>query len=280
MRHMDNGELVRYVDGELAQAEARRWEAHMASCPRCSREIDAVRSESGRLSDWLSLADFEADLDRAAPPFAAPALTLADTGAPAPAARTTDTVRPVAVDPADAAPPAAAPPTSGVAHTARKGDGGSAVRTAWLKAAIIVLLVAAPLAAFPGVRGWVVERMSPDGGAVSETFPAAVLASPVIRFEPAAGSFTVRLPGPTEGGILTLERTESDAAVEAVLRIEGTAEPVVAERVLRILDAEPGTRFSLSLPPAVTDIRVLMGDVEIPVDGDEIDAGLTLPLDG
>jgi anti-sigma factor RsiW len=280
MRHMDNGELVRYVDGELAPAEARRWETHMASCQRCSREIDAVRSESGRLSDWLSLADFEADLDRAAPPFTAPALTLADAEASTATARTEGPVRPTTAGPADSAQPAAASTAPTRGHTGQKTDGGSAVRTAWLKAAIIVLLLAAPLAAFPGVRGWVVQQMSRDGGAVSETFPAAVLASPVIRFEPAAGSFAVRLPGPTDGGILTLERTEPDTGVEAVLRIEGAAEPVVAERVLRILDAQPGTRLSLALPPAVTDVRIFLGDREIPVGSDEIDAGLTVLLDG
>lgn len=268
MRHMDNGELIRYVDGELAPAETRRWEAHVASCPRCSQEIDTVQSESGRLSDWLSLADFEADLGPAAPPDTDPVLTLVDAGTPTATA-----------GPATAARPAAST-TPSVRRTGQMADGSSAVRTAWLKAAVIVLLVAAPLAAFPGVRGWVVERMSRDGGAVSEATPAAAPASPVIRFEPAAGSFTVRLPAATEGGILTLERTESDTGAEAVLRIDGAAEPVVAERVLRILDAEPGTRLSLALPPAVTDVRVLLVDREILVGGDEIDAGRTVPLDG
>lgn len=269
MRHMDDGELVRFVDGELAPGEARRWEAHVASCPRCSRDIDAVRSESGRLSDWLSFADFEADLEPAAPPYTAAALSLTDPERSATKGDRTDTVAPVK-------------PTAAAAleHTGPTADVGSAVRTAWLKAAVIVLLVAAPLAAFPGVRGWVVERVGQDGGVVSETAPAAALASPVIRFEPAAGSFAVRIPGPTRGGILTLERTQSGTGVEAVLRIDGAAEPVVAERVLRILDAGPGTRLSLALPPAVTDVRILLGDREIPVGGDEIDAGLSVPLDG
>lgn len=269
MRHMDDGELVRYVDGELAPAEARRWQAHVARCPRCSQEIDTVQYESGRFSDWLSLADFEADLDPAASPDTDPVLTLADARSPT-----------ATTGPADA-PPAEASAAPSAGHTGLTTDGRSVVRTAWLRAAVIVLLVAAPLAAFPGVRGWVAEQIGRPGGAIGEaTSTAAAPASPVIRFEPAAGSFTVRLPTPMEGGSLTLERTGSDTGAEAVLRIEGTAEPVVAERVLRILDAEPGTRLSLALPPAVTDVRLLLGDQEIPVSGDEIDAGLTVPLDG
>lgn len=263
MRHMDDGELVRFVDGELAPADARRWEAHVARCAQCSREIDAIRSESGRLSDWLSLADFEADLETAAAAVTAPALAAAAPGTPT---LTADPVTPTAV-------------AARSAGHARRRDGSSGVYTAWLKAAVVVLLLAAPLAAFPGVRGWVVERMSREGGAVSET-TSSVPASPVIRFEPAAGSFTVRFQGPTANGVLALERTAFGGGDEAVLRIEGSAEPVVAEHVLRILDAEPGTRLSLALPPAVTDVRVLMDDREVLVGGTEIDAGRIVPLDG
>lgn len=261
MRHLDEGELLRYVDGELGPADTQRWEAHVAACERCDRAVETVMAESRRLSDWLTRADFEADLGPAS--LRSP-LAAATAGGPAtvPGARRGQASTPVAVPPP-------------------RRHGARPASTAWLKAAIIVLLVAAPLAAFPGVRGWVVQQVGlADTGEAPAIEATSAAASPVVRFEPAPGTFTVRLQAGIDDGALTLARTAETGAVEAVLRMDGTAEPVVAERVLRIVDAQPGTRLTLTLPAAVTDVRIFVGTREIRVTGEELETGRTVALGG
>lgn len=262
MTHLDDGELLRYVDGELGPAEAGRWEAHVAACERCNRAVQAVLAESRLVSDWLTLADFEADLE---PAGRAPVLAAAGTN-----------VRTATLS--DNHGPARTP---WGARPSGRGRRTPAVSSAWLKAAAIVLLVAGPLAALPGVRGWVFRQVGMTGGTTTTTTTAVDgPVSPVIRFEPAAGSFTIRFEADIAEGALALERAGATGAVEAVLRMDGAAEPVVAERVLRILDAEPGTRLTLVLPAAVTDVRVFLDTREVRVSGEEIDAGRTVRLDG
>ena len=55
--HLDDGALVRRLDGELESAEARAVEAHLAACDRCRGELDAIAALSTRLSDALPLVD-------------------------------------------------------------------------------------------------------------------------------------------------------------------------------------------------------------------------------
>jgi len=42
------------VDGELAADEARSFEGHLATCPRCRKLVDALRAENRALSDSLN----------------------------------------------------------------------------------------------------------------------------------------------------------------------------------------------------------------------------------
>lgn len=55
--HLDDGALVRRLDGELESAEAGSVEAHLAACDRCRGELDAIGALSTRLSDTLPLVD-------------------------------------------------------------------------------------------------------------------------------------------------------------------------------------------------------------------------------
>lgn len=247
MRHLDEAELVRYVDGEHPPDEALRWRRHVDTCAACRREVADIRAESALFSGWLDRADFEADLSPA-PPLAT---------APAAGSR-------------------GAPGTGVAAQTSRNGRPVRAARrlaaSPWLKAAVIVLLVAAPLAAFPGVRAWV-SRVAGGGEAAVEA-PVEAVSGPVIRFQPTAGSFTVRIDGPPLG-TLTLERAEG---TEAVLRIAGDAEPVVSAGLLRIRAGQTGAEYRLTLPAIVADVRVELGERAIRVTGPEVDAGRTIPL--
>lgn len=252
-RHLDEGELMRYVDGEGSPTERTVWERHLAGCDRCAADIDAVGSESRLLSGWLDRADFEADLpsDLTAP-GAAPAVASDD----------------AAVISLDGRRPAGR-------RDARHRSGWSP----WLRAAAALVLLAGPLAAIPAVRTWVIERVSP-----AETSPSAALAdpeatqpSPVIRFLPDPGTFTVRVEAPA-GGQLAIGRSTGE---EAQLRLSGDGpDPVVAASSVRLQSTAADGRYALLLPVSVTTVEVVIGGVRRAiVDGADIEAGRVVRLD-
>lgn len=147
----------------------------------------------------------------------------------------------------------------------------------WLKAAAIVLLLAAPLAAFPTVRDWVATRV----GLRSETVtPAAARAgevAAVIRFVPAPGILTVRIEGPSAPGTLTIGRA---AGPEAELRgagDDGAAAPIVSEDVVRI-PSRATARYRLDVPPATTAVVIVLEGSTVRVPGAAIDRGRVVDL--
>jgi len=68
MSHVDDGTLHTYLDGELAPAEARGVEAHLAQCPACRERLEQERALITRAGELLALA---APPDRDLPPFRA-----------------------------------------------------------------------------------------------------------------------------------------------------------------------------------------------------------------
>src|SRR5438874_2925424 len=68
MSHVDDGILHGYLDGELAPAEAREVDAHLAQCPECRRRVDEERALIARAAELLAVAT---PPDRALPPFRA-----------------------------------------------------------------------------------------------------------------------------------------------------------------------------------------------------------------
>lgn len=184
---------------------------------------------------------------------------------------------------ADAPHEPAAPPEwlTGARRPRRLRAAGAA--SPWLRAAIIVLLLAAPLAALQPVRQWVAERVglaepSPDPTlttAAAHEDPAA------LRFTPAPGRFTVRLDGAAPGATLRLERA---AGAEAVLR--GSAglalPPVVSDDAVRLPagDAAAGRSFTLALPATVDELVLVIADRSISIPAAELDAGVVLGLGG
>jgi hypothetical protein len=244
--HLDDGQLVRYLDSEGSAEETRRWDEHLGACPRCRGEAETLRNNSRALSRWLAAADFD---------------TIA---APATAA---------------AAAPAMRPGRRGVWHRARGGSGP------WLKAAVITLLLAAPLAALPPMREWIAHQVASlraDDPAV--ILPAQAPASGdaqggVIRFVPAHGSFRVVVDEPQREGFLRVGRT---AGPEAVLEIRGAGtrpEPVVSARGIRIANSrEARTSYTLSLPPEVDAVSVDIGGQRVHLDGRNLSQPLTISL--
>ncbi|HUG41691.1 MAG TPA: hypothetical protein VMM12_14475 [Longimicrobiales bacterium] len=151
----------------------------------------------------------------------------------------------------------------------------------WLRAAAIVLLLAAPLTALPPVRHWVAERVGladdPAEGPQAAAADARGL-EPGIRFTPAPGSFTVRVDAPAPGSTLTLGRS---AGADAVLRgaLEGGPAPVVSDDALRLPpSAAVGRVYDLRLPASVDAVLVVVDGRTTRVSGPGIDAGRTVSL--
>ena len=61
--HLDDGALLRHVDGELEPAEAGSVEAHLAACARCRAELDAIAAAANRVATSLRLIDFAPEID-------------------------------------------------------------------------------------------------------------------------------------------------------------------------------------------------------------------------
>jgi hypothetical protein len=247
--HLDDGELVRYIDAEGTGDETRRWDQHLDACEQCWREAETLRGRSRAISRWLAAADFEA------------------TGTTSLAAGT---------------PTATAAPTRGPGARGRPDVTWS---SPWLKAAVITLLLAAPLAALPPVRGWVAEQLAlvlADGPAVTHTMdtPAALdVEAGVIRFVPAPGSFRVVIDASQAEGSLRVDRASGP---EAVLEVRGTGprpEPVISARTLRIANTEEATAsYVLSLPEGVDGVWVEIGGHQIQLGARDLARSATVPL--
>jgi hypothetical protein len=245
--HLDDGELVRYIDTEGTDEEARRWDDHLATCPHCRRETETLRAQSGAVGRWLAMADFGARVT--------------------PGASSVATVTPIARG------------RRGGARTAA-GTGGP-----WLKAAAITLLLAAPLAAIPPVRGWIAEQvglMRADSPAPTAplTAPAGAGAT-AIRFVPDPGTFTLVMDAAQVEGSLRVGRAPG---AEAVLEVRGGGvlpEPTVSARSVRIANTEATTvSYSLSLPAGVDVVRVEIGGRQILLGAADVDRSANLPLRG
>src|SRR3954470_9504196 len=80
MRHPSEGVLRRLVDEPAGVTDADR--SHVASCPTCLRELDAVRAEA-RLGDAALTTSTTVDTDAAWARFATPNAVAAPAAPPA-----------------------------------------------------------------------------------------------------------------------------------------------------------------------------------------------------
>jgi hypothetical protein len=243
--HLDDGVLVQLLDGEQCAGEQKRWSAHVAECARCAAALAQLRDDAATVRGWLDRAAFEDAL----PPAAV-------------------TVHGAAVVPAHAGLQA------DCAVPDRTGSWGSVDRTMpraprrwqdtapWLRAAAILLLIAAPVAAIPAVREYVTGAIAELRGVPHHTIPASqpVRSAPsTIRFQPAGGEFLVRVDAAQATGTL---RILPAAGREAVLVIDdgGVAGPVIAADAVHLRNAAAATgSYVLYLPPTVTRVTVLIG---------------------
>jgi anti-sigma factor RsiW len=65
--HLDDGALVRLIDGEAADGERAGVEAHLAACPVCAARLGSLRRRSVNLGLLLARGDFAVPSAPAAP---------------------------------------------------------------------------------------------------------------------------------------------------------------------------------------------------------------------
>lgn len=256
-RHLEDGQLIRYIDGEVSSDERRSWEHHLASCRRCRTDVEVLRDQSATITEWLTRADFERP--------ARDEVVFSGAAPPAPVTRRHGV-------------PARTP--------ARRPRLSLTDGVAWLKAAAIVLLVAAPLVAISPAREWVADRLGLAGteqSALTGVMESAVeldATEAVVRFAPAPGGFRVTVSTAQERGAITLGRV--GPGEEALFEVSGDAprpEAVVSARGIRI-DNEPSATasYTLLLPPEVTAVDVIVESHPLAVSGRDLDRRAIVPL--
>jgi hypothetical protein len=254
-RHLDDADLIRYIDAEGQGDESRQWEEHLVGCGRCRSEAETLRTRSDAVAYWLDAAEFEAGPGMSAAP---PALAGPELAATRPA--------PTSLQPRG--------------HNSAVGAG-----VPWLKAAVITLLLAAPLAAIPPVRAWIADRVAvvlsdepAATGAVDGPARAAVHTS-VIRFVPAPGAFLVTIDAPQAEGWLHLTRAPGSEAILAVRGPSPRPEPVVSASTLRIENsAEMTASYALALPPEVDLVYVDVAGARLQLDAGDLTRSTRIPL--
>jgi hypothetical protein len=252
--HLTDEELLRLIDAEGDAAWRADRDGHIAACSRCARELELLGADALVVREWVDRAAFEASLP-------------ARTGhAPARTAH--------AADPAQG---------RGRARRFVSPDRASSWRLSpGLRAAAVLALLAAPVAALPGVRAWLADAVTgsdPVTDVRTTSAPAASPTAAVIRFVPEAGAFVVDLAAAQAAGVLQVGRA---AGAEAVL--ESTAEPaagpIVSASSLRILNAsgDEGS-YMLQVPAGVTRVTVrVAGSVITVIDAATLNAGTAVPL--
>lgn len=240
-RHLSDGEIVRYIDERASDQTPREWREHVERCARCDRSARALEEESRLVSDWLDRADFEGEGSAGEG-----VLPLEARGATEP-------------------------------YRAASGSGSRSLTMGpWLRAAAVLVLLAAPVAALPGVRTWVTERVTGGAEAASTDATAAASAEEgtVLRFAPAPGEFEVRFTAGSEGSI-RVDRSDEEEAV--LISIGGAPETVVSSSALEIRNPEPG-RYHLRLPVQTTGAWIRVEGRAVTVSDRQIDQGTVVEI--
>lgn len=146
------------------------------------------------------------------------------------------------------------PSRATAAAAGRATEGLARGHGAWLKAAAALLLLAAPAAAIPGVRGWIGERLTAGaaGGGPQASAPAA---GSTIRFIPAVAELVVRVDAGIVRGRLTIAAAPGE---EARIELASPGASATVSEVGVTLRAAGGEgSFHLVVPPAVARVRVV-----------------------
>jgi len=141
-------------------------------------------------------------------------------------------------------------------------------RSAWQAAAAVIVVVAA--AAASPIRAWIARQHEPSRAKVVTASPLRRVDSArtesrsgtTVSFAPSGPSFTLRFDSLPAAGLLTIGGTASTAVSARVVSGAGTGgdDVVVLPGELRVRNsASSRATYSVSVPAAVTRVRVLVG---------------------
>jgi hypothetical protein len=251
--HLDEVELLRLIDEDGDEQWRADKERHITGCQQCARELEKLAADGALVREWLGNAAFEADLP-----------------------------------PAQHRSPAA-PASAQVRRPAgtQQSSRGYWLQSTWLRAAAILLMIAAPVAAIPGLRAWISDAVTggaPPAEVRTLAFPPDVAdEAAIVRFVPQPGVFVVAVDAPQRDGVLHVRRTLTGQ--EAILETapqpgDPVTEPVFAETSLRLRNApESASSYVLVLPPSVTTVSITIAGAEITrLSGTTLEAGTAVPL--
>lgn len=254
--HVDAADLVRLVDGELHEPEARAIQLALEACEVCRDNELRIRRRAAGLALLLT------DCDPAAPP-AAVALTAIRAAAEARPAR-------------QALPGAWRP---------RRGGTGDSRSRLWLAAGIALVVLGSVLFSTPAAA-WLARAAERVWSAVTPGTPplpapgpvSAPVVERVYEYVPDAGVLALTFPAGS-AGVLRLDTVQS-----ATLRLAaaGTAAPEVLLMPSQVrVGAGIGATgdFFIAVPRQVEAVRITVGDgAPVLLSRDRVAGGITVDL--
>jgi hypothetical protein len=226
-RHMEDGDVIRLLDGECPPDEARRFRAHLQRCERCRHNMDELSRLSQEFSSALQLADEPGTPHDASPPEVVGA------------------IRP-------------AVPRS---HWTR----WRITRAAAAIVVIAAALSATPARAWLAQR-WHDLRSLVAGAPVEQPEVTPAAAQPgeprsVITFTPAGPQFTLLVAHTQPGGTLYLTVDATASASAGIVGGDGSEEIVVLSNGFQIRNAATSTAsYQVRLPNHLEFIELRIGE--------------------
>ncbi|MEN8376457.1 MAG: hypothetical protein ABFS34_13505 [Gemmatimonadota bacterium] len=209
--HLSDAQLLALLDEEPEVRE--EWSAHAQGCGRCASDLARLQAQAAVVDGWFVAVE--------------PQLRERVNGR-----RLSLAGRTVA------------------SSRAAGGYSGAPRAAAWLKAAAVVVLIAAPAAALPGVRDWLDRRVR---GRPEVTAPSLSATGTAVRFTPVAGELIVSVEG-AAGGRLVLERASNE---DVVLRYDDDAVRVtLSELEVRVSGGGWEGDLRVGVPAAISSIAV------------------------
>jgi hypothetical protein len=222
--HIDDGDLVRLLDGECSAAEREQLDDHIAVCPDCKTNADSLQ----RASALFSKSALE--LDAREPERSKPELSLGRRYARRQTQFSFLSVR--------------------------------VLRAAAVLALMIVAFTATPARAWL-VQGWeslvsLVRSETPEVPevpAVPEQASATV--SSILRFSPRGSQFRLEFMSWQAGGTLVLQLDSAATASAGIVGEEGNEEMILLPNGLRVRNSDgSSTSYEVRLPLSLSVIEV------------------------
>jgi len=227
--HLDDADLVRYLDGEM-DSEALHADTHLASCVECVRRLAFVKERSDLVTRQLSRATVEPLDDQ---------LRLRQRAAIA----------------------------ARVATTRRSNRG--VTRNPWIRAAAGIVIVAGVAAAAPPVRAWIASHARIGARAEPARISSRGMTPPVspseVYFDVAGSELTVTIDSRQHDGEVVISRADDGRNSASV--IGGSDELVVLPGGIRVRNVASSTSsYLFRLGSGVQRVRLRILDATQPLD--------------